>query len=60
MVTLQQSAADDLTKARLLVVSCPKSGALLNAFPISSVGLRMDDEVVRIAVGLCLGIWLWC
>ena len=58
MVALQQSAADELTKARLLTVSCPKSAAWLNAFPISSVGLRMDDEVIRIAVGLRLGLTL--
>ena len=56
VVTLQQSAADDLTKARLLTVSCLESGAWLNALPISSVGLRMDDEVVRIRVGLHLGL----
>ena len=43
--------ANQLSQARLLSVSHPESGAWLNALPISLVGLRIDDEVIRIAVG---------
>ena len=51
---LLESAANDLTKVCLLAISCPESGAWLNTLPLSSIGLRMDDDVIRIAVGLCL------
>ena len=50
------SAPDTQSRARLLAVSCSKSGAWLHAMPISSVGLRMNDDVVRIAVSLRLGV----
>ena len=50
-----QSAPDDYTKAQLLAVSSPHSGDWLLAPPLSSVGLRLSDEALRMAVGLRLG-----
>ena len=46
-------AADDEERARLLGAGDKISGAWLHVPPISSVGLRMDDSCLRIAVGLC-------
>ena len=42
-------------RARLLAVASKEAGAWLTAFPISSLGLRMDDEVVRIVYVVQLG-----
>ena len=52
---LLSEAADDTERARLLAVAAPESGAWLRALPVSALGLRMDDDTVRIAVGLRLG-----
>ena len=52
---LWMNAEDSYTRARLLATSAPHSGDWLLAIPISSCGLRLDDEAIRIAVGLRLG-----
>ena len=53
--TLLDGARDDMERARLLAAMDRDSGAWLQALPISSVGLKMDDSTLRIAVGLRLG-----
>lgn len=52
---LMQHQTDDYNKARLLAASAKHSGDWLHAIPITSCGLRLDNEAIRIAVGLRLG-----
>ena len=54
--TLLKNTTDQLNRARLLAATCKESGAWLNALPITSLGLRMDDTTIRISMGLRLGI----
>ena len=55
---LLKQAPDAVTRSRLLAASAKESGAWLDALPVSSLGLRMDNNTVRVAVGLRLGATL--
>ena len=46
---------DPTNQARLKVISAPHAGDWLLALPITNCGLRLDDESIRVAVGLRLG-----
>ena len=41
-------------KARLLAAAAPHSGDWLHALPISACGLHLEDNAIRVAVGLRL------
>jgi Reverse transcriptase (RNA-dependent DNA polymerase) len=55
IIALKSALTDSRDKARFLAVSAPHSGDWLNALPITTCGLRLDNESIRIAVGLRLG-----
>lgn len=49
------AAPDQASKARLIAAAAPHSGAFLHARPCSSLGTRLDNSSLRIAVALRLG-----
>ena len=51
---LINSAQDDADRARLLATATRESGIWLHALPNTSLGLRLDDAALRIAVGFRL------
>ena len=51
----ETGTSSDTDKARLLAASSPHTGDWLHAPPIASVGLRLSDEAVRVAVAHRLG-----
>ena len=55
-MSLLENAATSLEKAKLLAVAHHDSGAWLNAFSISALGLCLDDSEVQIAISLHLGL----
>jgi len=54
-VLIMSRAVHATDKARLLAAGSPHSGDCLHAPPIASVGLRLSDEAVRVAVAHRLG-----
>jgi hypothetical protein len=56
LANLESHFVEPYHRARLLAVQAEHSGDWLHAWPISSCGLRLDDEAIRIAVGLRLGV----
>ena len=55
MPCLKLLYTNDSSRAHLLAATTEYSGAWLTAMPILSLGLRMDDDTIRIAVELRLG-----
>ena len=49
------NALNTADRACLLAASLHESEAWLHALPLSNLGLRLDDDSVRIVVALCLG-----
>ena len=47
--------SEGIAHARLLAAMAKEPGAWLGVMPISSVGLRLDDDTIRVAVGLRIG-----
>jgi len=56
LTLLSELSAEPQFQARFLACQADHSGDWLHAWPISACGLRMDDEAVRVAVGLRLGL----
>ena len=56
--SLLNSAIDNNSRMRILSAARKESGAWITSLPSSSLGPRIEDEVVRIALGLRLEILL--
>ena len=55
---LDKASSDPISSARLLTTTRKESGAWLTGPPTSSLGLQMEDETIRTAVGVRLGVAL--
>jgi len=54
-VIVESALTTPFHRASFLAASSPHSGDCLFAMPITSCGLRLDDEAVRVGVGMRLG-----
>ena len=50
--SLLDNSHDPISKDRLLAASSKESGVWQNVTPVTSLGLRLDNTAVRIAMGL--------
>jgi len=55
---IESSLVEPSHRARFLTAQAPHSGDWLLALPIAHCGLRLDDDTVRVAVGMWLGLSL--
>jgi len=55
---IESSPVEPSHRARFLAAQAPHSGDWLLALPIANCGLRLDDEAVRVAVGMWLSLSL--
>ena len=53
---LRSAPEGSAQKRRLQAATAPQSGAWLNAIPSATLGLKLDDEQLRIAVALRIGV----
>ena len=53
--SLLSSCSDQESRARLLAARTRESGAWLHAAPVSSLGLQLSNDAVRITIGLRVG-----
>jgi len=53
--SLLSRSRSETDTARLLAAAAPHSGDWLQAPPITAIGLRLNDEMIRVAVGFRLG-----
>ena len=55
MLVIVSKMKKPIEKARLMAVASPHSSDWLNAIPMAPLGLKLDDNSLRVAVGLRLG-----
>ena len=56
LAAVKSHFCDSFNTARLLAVLAPHSDDCLHALPLATCGLKLDDEVIMIAVGHRLGV----